>query len=64
MNSDREPMAVAGGEIGSAKRVSVFGSVPAASGRMDIDVENRIAKASRGFSALRKAVFLVRSLSL
>ena len=34
------------------------------SGRMDADVECRVAKASKAFGALRKAVFLNRNLSL
>ena len=39
-----------------------LGSVIAASGKMDTDVDNRVAKASRAFGALRKAVFLDRDL--
>ncbi len=34
------------------------------SGRMDADVESRLAKASKAYGALRKAVFLDRNLSL
>ena len=41
-----------------------LGSMIAASGRIDADVENRTAKASRAFGALRKAVFLDKALSL
>ena len=55
---------MAGGEIGSGDEFPYFGSVIAVSGRMDTDVDNRIAKASRAFGTLRKAVFLVRDLSL
>ena len=52
------------GEIGSVDEFMYLGSVIAVSGRMDTDVDNRIAKASRAFDALRKAVFLDRDLSL
>ena len=41
-----------------------LGSVIAASGRIDNEVEKRIAQASRAFGALRKAVFLDKNLSL
>ena len=49
---------MAGGEIGSVDEFPYLGSVIAASGKMDTDVDNRVAKASRAFGALRKAVFL------
>ena len=52
------------GEIGSVDEFMYLGSVIAVSGRMDTDVDNRVAKASRAFGALRKAVFLDRDLSL
>ena len=64
VDSDREPIAVVGGEIGSVDEFPYLGSVIAVSGRMYTDVDNRIAKASRAFGALRKAVFLDRDLSL
>ena len=41
-----------------------LGSRIAASGRMDGDVEMRIAQASRAFGALRKAVFMDKNLTL
>ena len=43
---------------------SWHGSVIADSGRMDVDVENRIAKASKASGDLRRAVFLDKNLSL
>ena len=49
---DREPIAVAGGEICSVDEFPYLGSLIAASGRMDGDVERRIAQASRAFRAL------------
>ena len=64
VDSDREPIAVTGGGIGSEVEFPYLGSVIFASGRMDTDVDNRIAKASRAFGTLRKAVFLDRNLSI
>ena len=61
---DREPIAVAGGEICSVDEFPYLGSLIAASGRMDGDVDRRIAQASRAFRALRKAVFMDKDLTL
>ena len=41
-----------------------LGTLIASSGRMDVDVDKRVAQASKAFGALRKAVFLDRNLSL
>ena len=41
-----------------------LGSIIAASGRMDSDVDKRITQASKAFGALRKSVFLDKNLSL
>ena len=60
VDTDREPIAGAGGEIGSVDKFLYLGSVIASSGRIDTDVDNRVAKASRAFDALRKAVFFER----
>ncbi len=43
---------------------SYLGSLIASSGRMDVDVDRRVAQASKAFGALRKAVFLDKNLSL
>ena len=56
VDGDREPIAVAGGEICFVDEFPYLGSMIASSGRIDADVDNRIAKASRAFGALRKAV--------
>ena len=56
VDGDREPIAVAGGEICSVDEFPYLGSMIASSGRINADVESRIAKASRAFGALRKAV--------
>ena len=61
---DREPIAVAGGEICSVDEFPYLGSLIAASGRMDGDVDWRIAQASQAFGALRKAVFMDKDLTL
>ena len=65
VDGDREPIAVAGGEICSVDEFPYLGSMIASSGsRIDVDVESRIAKASRAFGALRKAAFLDQDLKL
>ena len=64
VDGDREPIAVAGGEICSVDEFPYLGSMIASSGRIDVDVESRIAKASRAFGALRKAAFLDKDLTL
>ncbi len=40
------------------------GSILSSSGRFEVDVEKRVAQASKAFGALREAVFLDRNLSL
>ncbi len=64
VNSDREPTVVSGGEICSVEEFPYLGSMIAASGRIDVDVEGRIVKASRAFGTLRKEVFLDKDLTL
>ena len=44
--SDREPIEVDGGMIDGVKEFPYLGSVVADSGRIDVDVERRIAQAS------------------
>ena len=63
-SSDRAPLPISGGEIEDIEEFPYLGSLIAASGRMDMEVEKRIAQASRAFGALRKAVFLEKNLSL
>jgi len=62
--SEREPIAVEEGEIQCVKEFPYLGSVIADSERRYADVECRVAKASKAFGALRKAVFLDRNISL
>ncbi len=61
-DSDRDPIEVDGGMIDSVREFPYLGSLIADSGR--IDVEKSIAKASRDFGALRKAVFQDKNLTL
>ena len=63
-SSDRVPLPIIGGEIEDIEEIPYLASLIAASGRMDREVEKRIAQASRAFGALRKAVFLEKNLSL
>ena len=63
-SSDRAPLPSSGGEIEDIEEFPYLGSLIAASGRMDREVEKRIAQASMAFGALRKAVFLEKNLSL
>ena len=63
--SDQSPIKVNGGEITSADEFQYLGcSRIAVSGRMDGDVEIRIAQASRAFGAFLKAIFLDKNLTL
>ena len=54
---DRTPLEVNGTEIECIAEFPYLGSVIAESGRVDTEVDKRIAQASRPFGALRKAVF-------
>ncbi len=63
-DSESEPIVVEGGEIQCVKEFPLLDAVIADSGRMDTDVESRLAKVSRASGALRKAVLLDRNLSL
>ena len=62
--SDEEPLPMQGGNIESVEQFPYLGSVVAASGKIDADVDRRITQASSAFGALRKSVFLDRDLSL
>ena len=62
--SDREPIAIEGGVIDAVDKFPYLGSLISNSGRMDVDVDRRIAQASKAFGGLRKAVFSDRNLRL
>ena len=61
---DRAPLPISSGEVEGVEEFPYLGSIISASGRMDREVEKRIAQAARAFGALRKAVFLDKNLSL
>ncbi len=63
-DSDRFPIPVCDGEIDVVEEFPYLGSILTDNGKMDADVERRLAQASREFGALRKAVFLDRNLRL
>ena len=64
MESDRELLSVDSGDLCSIEEFPYLGSIMAASGQMDVDVERRITKASQTFGALKKAVFRDKNLTL
>ena len=61
---DQESVALDGGDIEVVSEFPYLGSLIADSGRMDMDVDRQVAQASKAFGALRKSVFLDKSLSL
>lgn len=61
---ERAPIVVDGGKIEWVSEFPYLGSLIADSGRMDIDVEKRLASASKAFGALRQAVFKDAHLSV
>ena len=63
-DSDEEPLPMQGGNIESVEQFPYLGSVVAASGKIDADVDRGITQASSAFGALRKSVILDRDLSL
>ena len=54
---DQSPLSVGSETIESVKEFPYLGSVVASSGRVDADIDRRIAQASRAFGALKRAVF-------
>ena len=63
VGNDQSLIKVNGGEINSVDEFQYLGSRIATSGRMDGDVEMRIAQTSRAFGALCKAVFMDKNLT-
>ena len=55
---DLAPIVLDGGEVEAVKEFLYLGSAVDSSGRIDADVNRRVAQASKAFGALRKAVFL------
>ena len=62
-DADREPITVGESEIGCVDKFPYLGSLVSSSGRVDAEVDHRIASASRAFGALRRAVFTDRTLT-
>ena len=58
------PMTINGGSIECVKEFQYLGSIMAADGRIDIEVDKCLANASKAFGALRMAVFTNTNLSL
>ena len=61
---DKEYIALDGGSIEVVEEFPYLGSIIDSSGKMEVDVDRRIAQASKAFGALRKSVFLDKNLSL
>ena len=63
--ADQQPICVASGEeVEMVKEFQYLGSIIADNGRIDAEVDKRIANASKAFGALRQAVFNDRHLSV
>ena len=58
------PMTVDGGSIECVKEFQYLGSIIAADGRIDVEVDKRLANAFKAFGALWKAIFTNINLSL
>ena len=61
---DLAPIVLDGGEVKAVKEFLYLGSVVDSSGRLDAEVNRRVAQASKAFGALRKAVFLDKNLRM
>ena len=58
MEEDRMPLVIDGNNIECVSELLYLGSLIADSGRLDVEVEKRIASASKAFGALQHAVFI------
>ena len=63
-DEDLQPIVIEGGEIENVKEFSYLGSLIAENGRIDTEVDKRIANASKAFGALHQAVFKDAHLSI
>ena len=64
LEEEKAPISVDGGQIEWVSEFPYLGSLIADSGRMDAEIEKRLASASKAFGALRQAVFNDAHLSL
>ena len=62
-SKDCSPIHTEHGDIESVRSFTYLGSTIEASGKLDLDVDYRIMKASKTFGALRKAVFEDKNLT-
>ena len=60
---DKAPIHLDHGSIDSVDEFTYLGSLVASSGRIDAEVDRRIANASKAFGALRRAIFMDRNLT-
>ena len=60
---DKNPILVSGGSVESVEDFPYLGSIISSSGTVDTEIDTMIAKASRAFGAVRRAV-LDRNLTL
>ena len=61
--ADHTSVPLAGGDIDVVEEFPYLGSKIGKSGRVDMDVDRRIAQASKAFGALRKSVFMDKNLT-
>ena len=61
---DRLPISTPGGEVESVDRFSYLGSMVTSNGSLEPELQERLAKASRAFGALRVPVFKDKRLSV
>ena len=64
MTKGRTPLNIGGEEIEAVSELPYLGSQIESSSRMTLDVEKRIAQASKAFGALRKPDLLDRGLNI
>ena len=61
---DRAPIHLEHGSIDCVEEFSYLGTIVASNGRIDTEIDRRIANASKAFGALRRAVFKDRNLTI
>ena len=61
---DQEPISLEGSRIEAVDEFAYLGSLVTRLGQIDVEVDRRLAQASKAFGALKKAVFMDKTLSL
>ena len=64
VDADVEPLQVGTEVVECVREFSYLGSIVTSSGRVDVEVEARVARASRAFGCMRRAVFRDRNLNI